>query len=225
MTGLQRFSLQGLRRFQNILFGLGFLLLPLLFFADSLGIKWFLSIAFLSIFWGFWKAEKIAGQKPQKVKRRTSQKLLATRQECEDMLVELEEMFRGKGYSSERMDNSMLDILYRQLHECKTGNDYHSLKGRIQKQKFFVSGLKQKQKTFKQEKRKERPVVSSSPMSKHFQALGLPEGTTDMVHIKKAYKQLIKQHHPDLNHSKEAGTKTVELNLAYEQLKQHIEVS
>lgn len=55
-------------------------------------------------------------------------------------------------------------------------------------------------------------------MSNFYEILGVSKNS-DLAEIKRAYKQLAKQYHPDKNKSAEASEKFKEISVAYETLK------
>ena len=225
MTGLKDFSVRGLRRFQTILLATGLLLFPIVLTFDSTLLYGFSTIAFITLFLGFRKAEQLVGRKVKAYQVKQLEKLYTLKQECEELVQEMKEIFQKKGYSTRLEDNAMLKNLSLYFNKCSSIQDYEAFKNVLNKRKAFVSGLQYNhEKT--EEKRTAKPEHSyTSGMSPYFKTLGLPDGTTDMVVIKKAYKKLIKENHPDVNIDKKAGSKTVEINLAYKKLKEHIEVS
>jgi DnaJ domain len=231
MTGLHKFSVRGLRKFQNLLFLAGFILIPVLFFADILMVKYLLALSFIGIFLGFRKAEKIIGSKQRfRQSVQNEREMDRLHQECIQFLRHMEGIFMNKGYSIKQNENEILNSLYRQLDSCSTILDYMLLKETIHRRTVFVSGIadnkqekeqKKQYQRYEKSRKTEKPASFNTSSSQPLEVLGLPEGTKDMIVIKTAYKKLIKQYHPDINPSSEAGEKTIELNLAYEQLKKH----
>ena len=226
MTGLEDFSVRGLRRFQTILLASGLLLFPIVLTFDSTLLYGFSTIAFVTLFWGFRKAEQLVGRKVKAYQVKQLEKLYTLKRECEELVQEMKEIFQKKGYSTRLEDNAMLKNLSLYFNKCTSIQDYEEFKNVLNKRKEFVSGLQNNHEKKTEEKRTAKPEPSyTSAMSRYFKTLGLPDGTTDMVTIKKAYKKLIKENHPDVNDDKKAGSKTVEINLAYKKLKEHIEAS
>lgn len=229
MTGLERFSVRGLRRLQTILLVVGVTLFPFVLFSDSTFVYGLLSIAFVSLFFGFRHTEQVVARKVKVYQSRQVDNLFALKRECEGLTEEISAIFTKKGYSTRLEENALLKNLSVHLNKSTTVQDYEEMKKLIRKRMVFVLGL-QENREGKTEKEKEKKNVHEevkymSPMSRYLKTLGLTEGTKDMVVIKKAYKQLIKEYHPDVNKDTKAGSKTVEINLAYAKLKEHIEAS
>ncbi|PLS19412.1 hypothetical protein CVD28_03075 [Bacillus sp. M6-12] len=228
MKWLEKCSAKGLRRFQNVLIVSGIAFIPSVFMVDSLILKGFLSLFFLSNFWGFRKSEKLISRKT-KQRRETlhnTQKIHSLHETCMKFIQHIEDVLVAKGYSIEKGNNPLIDDIYHELSNCQTVMDYVLFKNKLEFRMMYVANMpREKAQEKTQSQRAKKSASTSSALSQALYILGLPEGTRDMSVVKHAYKALVKKYHPDLNPSPEAGQKTVQLNLAYEQIQKFLKAS
>lgn len=226
MKGLEDFSVRGLRRFQTILLATGLLLFPIAVALDSTWLYWFSTITFVTLFWGFREAEQLVDRKMKWKQAKKAEALRGLEEECADLFAEMKELFQQKGYSIRSEENASLNNMSFYFEKCTSIPDYTVLKKVLKNRIEFVSGLQgNRDKQFEGKKKASPAPTQPSSVSRYFKTLGIPDGTTDMIAIRKAYKQLIKENHPDINNDISAVNKTVELNLAYKKIKEHIDVS
>lgn len=223
MNGLEGFSVRGLRRFQTILLASGLLLFPTVLLIDSTLLYAVSTLVFITLFLGFRNAELLIGLKLKQRQESHSEALRRLVSECTHLFAELTAIFQEKGYSIRLEDNAMLQNTSFYFDKCTSVSDYMELKNVLQGRIAFVMKLQSNKEDDGKSERIAHPHRSS--VSRHFTTLGIPDGTTDMVKIKKAYKALIKASHPDVNKDKDAHSWTTELNLAYEKIKKYVNAS
>lgn len=236
MKSLEVFSVRGLRFFESILLILGLSLMPLSLFSGSSFVKLLIGFIYVAVFAGFFVSEKTIGRKlRQKVESHNKQmNVVYLRTVCNNKLEQCKALSKQHSIHLKMNGVSVIEQMHIRYNQCETFEDYTLLKDHLTGLLFELLNQIEKKGKHSREyahsstKKETSSHIYSSPSSlikQSLKALNLPENTKDFVQVKSAYKAMIKKHHPDINKNGDADNKTVELNLAMEVLKKHLDVS
>lgn len=220
MLGLPTFSVFGLRFFQNSLILIGFVLAPISFLVEANNIRLVCGISMIIVFIGFFILENKISLKYSlnEIGLKEDFKLIIKKH-----LISLEYILQDLGISEKStVYNNMKKFEFR-MNSNASVEDLEVLLHDIE---IFLEDMIQLQQTQYANMEKESSISTpQNPIAEPLAVLGLSNDTHDMVVIKKAYKKLIKSYHPDVNSSSEAGKKIIAINLAFEEVKKHINAS
>lgn len=234
MKQLRRIA--SLQKKKKVYAGVGFVLFQLVILIQSTTVKVaLLSLMGLGVAMIVYLETRIKTIKTKEEKREMND----LREKCLSKIADIEALFVADGYSTDVKENYILADIYQTLNQsCVDVRSYKSFLRELDLRVEYVIDFIDMRKRWKNEakfkenfKQKAEVYVNTNPVAKYLRVLGLPDDTTNFEAVKKAYRKLIKNYHPDKYAlaGEEEKAKVTELakniNEAYTELEKLLKVS